>query len=191
MKKILLLGGPYGVGKTTLANNIVNNVEGSIMFDGEWAWYQGNDWNFSSENKKMALDNICHTLLNFLKNPNFDVIVFSWVLHKIEDHNLIIETLRKSNIEFELYDLSLICSETLLLNRLQNRIQSKATEFDAYYDNISIHHAYDGSVRKLKQIMSLPTRKINVDNMSKDEVLNTVLNIAGIPKKEEKLIIKH
>lgn len=191
MKKVILLGGPYGVGKTTLANNIVNNVKRSIMLDGEWAWYQGNHWNFSPENKKMALDNICHTLRNFLENPNFDTIIFSWVMHKFEDHETIVNSLRETNVEFELYDLSLICSEETLLNHLKERIIGKATEFDAYYSDDLISSAHEGSVKKLEKILTLPTQKINIDGMTKDEVLENVLSMIGLKKEEQKLIIRH
>ncbi len=43
MKKVILLSGPYGVGKTTLANNLVNALDNTVMFDRKWAWFQGNN----------------------------------------------------------------------------------------------------------------------------------------------------
>lgn len=191
MKKVILLSGPYGVGKTTLANNLVNCLNNAIMFDGEWAWFQGNNWNFSKENKCMALDNICYILSNFLKNDGFDVIVFSWVLHKQEDHDLIIESLKKTKIEFELFDISLIADSSTLESRLENRISNKATEFNASYGKEQIQRALQGSLNKQQQIIKLENIKLNVSDMNKEEVLEQILELVGLKKKKEKIYIKH
>lgn len=191
MKKVILLSGPYGVGKTTLANNLVNHLDKTVMFDGEWAWFQGNNWNFTKENKKMALDNICYVLSNFLKNDGFDVIIFSWVLHKKEDHSLIIESMKKTEIEFELYDISLIADSTTLQKRLEDRISTKATEFNASYGKEQIKKALQGSLNKLQQIIELDNIKLNVSKMNKQEVLEEILKLVGLEKNKEKIYIKH
>lgn len=191
MKKVILLSGPYGVGKTTLANNLVNSLDNTVMFDGEWAWFQGNNWNFSKENKKMALDNICYILSNFLKNDGFDVIIFSWVLHKQEDHHLIIEALKKTGIDFELFDVSLIADSSTLKKRLEDRISTKATEFNASYGKEQIQKALQGSLNKLQQIIELDNIKLDVSSMDKEEVLEEILKLIGLRKKEEKIYIKH
>lgn len=191
MKKVILLSGPYGVGKTTLANNLVNSLNNTVMFDGEWAWFQGNNWNFTKENKNMALENICFVLSNFLKNDGFEVIVFSWVLHRQEDHNLIIDALKKTEIEFELFDISIIADVSTLQSRLEERISTKATEFNASYGKEQIEKALKGSLNKLQQIMKLDNIKLNVSNMNKEKVLDEVLKLTGLEKKKEKIYIKH
>lgn len=191
MKKVILLSGPYGVGKTTLANYLVNYLNKTVMFDGEWAWFQGNNWNFTEKNKQMALDNICYVLSNFLKNDDFDIIVFSWVLHKKEDHDLIIDSLKQNEIDFELFDISLIADSNTLQKRLRNRISNKATEFNAMYGNEQIKKALQGSLNKLHKIMELDNIKLNVSNMNKEEVLEETLKLIRIKKQEDKIYIKH
>lgn len=191
MKKVILLSGPYGVGKTTLANNLANCLDKTMIFDGEWAWFQGNNWNFCEENKKMALDNICYVLNNFLKNSQIDNIVFSWVMHKQQIHDYIISSLNSSGVEFELYDISLIADEFTLKERLQKRISSKATEFNAFYDEKSIEKALNGSLNKLNQIIELDTIKVDVSNKNQEQVLTEVLQIIKMQKKTNKIYILH
>ncbi len=191
MKKVILLSGPYGVGKTTLANNLVNSLNNSVMFDGEWAWFQGNNWNFTKENKKMALDNICYVLNNFLKNPDFNIIIFSWVLHRYEDHNFIINSLEQTGILFDLFDISLIADEDTLKKRLENRIASKANEFNASYGEEQIRNALRGSLNKLHQILELKNVKLDVSKMNEEEVLNEILELTKLEKNHEKIYIKH
>lgn len=191
MKKVILLSGPYGVGKTTLANNLVNALDNTVMFDGEWAWFQGNNWNFSQENKAMALKNICYVLNSFLNNSQFDSIVFSWVMHKQEDHDFIINSLNNSGIMFELFDISLIADEKTIEQRLKKRISSKATEFNAFYDSDAIDKAVAGSLNKLNQIIKLDTIKVNVSNKDQEQVLNEVLELVELNKRNGKIYIKH
>lgn len=191
MKKVILIGGPYGAGKTTVANLLTNSFQNTVMLDGEWCWYQGNNWIFNNSTKDMAIDNICYVLSNFLKNDNFENIIFTWVLHKAKDHKTIINALRETGIEFELYDISLICSEFTLLSRLKNRIQSKATEFDAYYNSKDIFNTLEGSLKKLNQINQLDTYKIDVSDLTKNQVKEKIIEYVGLGSKQEKIFIKH
>ena len=191
MKKVIFIGGPYGVGKTTVSHFLVNSCDKTVMLDGEWCWYQGNDWNFEPNIKEMAIDNICYVLCNFLKNPYFDNIVFSWVLHKPSDHQTIIDALNRTNVDYELYDISLVCSEEVLLKRLENRMLEKANEFDAYYKKEDLLVTFNGSVKKLRQIEKLKTYKIDVSNLSKEQVQEKVAEYVGLNLKKDKIYIKH
>jgi glutamine phosphoribosylpyrophosphate amidotransferase len=56
------------------------------MLDGDWCWEQGNHWDFCDRNKEMVMDNICYLLGNFLSNPRFETVIFSWVMQLPEIH---------------------------------------------------------------------------------------------------------
>ena len=78
---ILAIAGAMGTGKSTVAGALMARLERTVWLDGDWCWQQGRDWHFDQETKTMALDNICYLLRSFVKNSNFDRVVFSWVLH--------------------------------------------------------------------------------------------------------------
>ncbi len=80
MKKLIIINGTMGVGKSTVSKEVSHRLHNSVWLDGDWCWMM-NPWNFNDENKNMVLDNICYMLTNFLKNSSFDYVIFSWVLH--------------------------------------------------------------------------------------------------------------
>jgi len=107
------------VGKTTVARELLNNIPRSVWLDGDWCWEQGNHWDFSPENKEMVMDNITYLLGNFLANSNFETVIFSWVMHLPEIHFELLSRLEEYN--FDLFDISLVCSEDELTLRLAGR----------------------------------------------------------------------
>ena len=119
MKRLIFLGGPMGVGKTTAARLLMDRMDRAVWLDGDWCWQQGRVWSFGSESRAMVLDNICHLLSNFLRNPDFDTVLFTWVLHTRALRDLILERLPAGI--YHLTDLSLVCGEGELRRRLTDR----------------------------------------------------------------------
>ena len=64
-KTLYLIGGPMGVGKTTVCRELNRLLPASVMLDGDWCWC-ANPFQVTPETKRMVLDNICHLLGNFL-----------------------------------------------------------------------------------------------------------------------------
>ncbi|MDN6899660.1 hypothetical protein [Oenococcus sicerae] len=51
-KKLILIGGTMGIGKTTIGQFLVEKrLENAVFLDGDWCWYM-NPWVFNDENKK-------------------------------------------------------------------------------------------------------------------------------------------
>ena len=126
-----------GVGKTTAARELLNNLSRSVWLDGDWCWEQGNHWDFAPENKEMVMDNITYVLGNFLANPNFETVIFSWVMHLPEIHEELLT--RLEDYEFDVFDISLICSEDELKKRLDGRGDDEVQRAIGYlplYDNL-------------------------------------------------------
>jgi predicted kinase len=167
MKKLIFIGGAPGVGKTTVAKMLIDELEKSVMLDGDWCWYQGKHWNFSQENKDMVVDNIVYTLNNFLKNDSFDHVVFSWVLHLQETHDFILKNLKFKNFKF--YDISLTCDEHII----RKRIKSANSDISSNDLEQLVNRALDRN----KCCCKLSTVKIDTSKLNKDEVLTDMLNI--------------
>ncbi|MDR3256301.1 MAG: AAA family ATPase [Endomicrobium sp.] len=167
MKKLIFISGAMSIGKTTIAKMLVNRLEKSVMLDGDWCWEQGDNWNYCQENKDMAVDNICYLLNSFLKNNNFNNVIFSWVLHLQETRDFILEKLR--NKEFRFYDISLIANEQTIRDRQKVRNPNIGVN--------ELEQAVTNSMDKMKYYHRLKTIKIDVSNLNKNEVLSAVLEI--------------
>lgn len=165
MKKLIIVNGTMGVGKTTVCKNLYKKLNNSVWLDGDWCWMM-NPWNATEESKIMVQDNITHMLRNFINNSNFECVVFNWVIHMEEIFEIILEKL--ADLEFELYKITLVCSEDELKKRMQN---------DKRDDNsISL------SLDRLKLYRGMKTNIIDNSNMSIDE---TVEKIIAIIKSED------
>ena len=81
MKKLYLIGGTMGVGKTTTCQILKRKLDKSVFIDGDWCWDM-HPFMVNEETKKLVLENICMLLNNDLKCSVFDHIIFCWVMHE-------------------------------------------------------------------------------------------------------------
>ena len=75
MKKLYLIGGTMGVGKTTVCQYLKKQLPKSVFLDGDWCWDMS-PFQVTEETKAMVLDNICHLLNRFLACSAFDHVLF-------------------------------------------------------------------------------------------------------------------
>lgn len=116
MKKLILVSGTMGVGKTTACRMLYKMAPRTAWLDGDWCWLM-NPWNLCDENKAMVMSNITFMLGAYLSNSTLDNIVFSWVMHRKE---IIDELLgRISGHGFELHLFALVCSPAELSSRME------------------------------------------------------------------------
>ena len=66
MKTLYMIGGTMGVGKTTVCQQLKQDLQNSVFIDGDWCW-DASPFQVTDETKAMVIDNICHLLNNFLK----------------------------------------------------------------------------------------------------------------------------
>ena len=81
MKRLILIGGPMGVGKTTVGRALRNLLPNSVFLDGDWCW-DADPFQVTEETKAMVLDNICFLLDQFLRCSAYEHIIFCWVMHE-------------------------------------------------------------------------------------------------------------
>lgn len=119
MKKLYLIGGPMGVGKTTACRALQARLDNCVFLDGDWCWDM-RPFQVTEETKGMVLDNICHLLNNFLHCSACENVLFCWVMHEqsIIDHILG----RLDTRGCEAVAVSLVCDEGMLRQRLQRDI---------------------------------------------------------------------
>ena len=81
MKRLYLIGGPMGVGKTAACRQLQRLLTRSVFLDGDWCWDM-HPFLVSEETRAMVMDNIAHLLGNFLRCSAFDHVIFCCVMHQ-------------------------------------------------------------------------------------------------------------
>lgn len=65
MKTLYLIGGPMGVGKTTVCQLLKNKLPYRVFLDGDWCW-DSHPFQVTEKTKEMVMKNICYLLNNFI-----------------------------------------------------------------------------------------------------------------------------
>ena len=120
MKKLYIVGGAMGVGKTSVCQQLKRDLPNSVFLDGDWCW-DAHPFRVTEETKRMVVDNIVYLLNNFLKCAAYDNVIFCWVMHQQEIIDSIVSRLETQNCEVK--TISLIADEASLSKRIRGDIQ--------------------------------------------------------------------
>lgn len=126
MKRLLLIGGTMGVGKTAVCRELQRTLPRSVFLDGDWCW-DAAPFVVNAETKAMVLDNICHLLQNFLDCSAYENVIFCWVMHQEEIVRQILSELRGT---FPVFWFSLTCTPEALRERLEGDISAGVRQPD-------------------------------------------------------------
>ncbi|OCL25719.1 nucleotide kinase [Orenia metallireducens] len=160
MKKLIIINGPMGIGKTTICKRLYKKLNSSVWLDGDWCWMM-NPFRATEENRRMVEDNITYLLNNFLDNSGFEYVIFNWVIHHEDIFKIILDKLQ--NYEFELYKISLICSKEELEKRMLKDGRKE--------ENIKM------SLERLKLYQTMKTIKIDTTNSTVEKIVDEIINI--------------
>ena len=111
MKKVIVLIGPNGVGKTTTAKAIIDLKSRSAMVDSDWCRVM-NPFMFSDATRQTVTENIFCLIRNYLLNREIDTVVFtqSWHGERKVIYDNVMAKLRETGIIFEEKVIILKCS---------------------------------------------------------------------------------
>lgn len=138
MKHVYLIGGPMGIGKSTICNQLNQDLDHSVFLDGDWCWNM-DPIIVNQDTKNMVLDNITHCLNNFIHTPGIENIIFCWVMHKQDIINQIIQKLDTEGVDIHL--ISLICEKEelikrMLIDRRDNQTIRKSLQYLELYKDL-------------------------------------------------------
>ncbi len=167
MKKIIIINGPMGVGKSTVGKLLCNRLNKSAFLEGDWC-FDLHPFIADQETKKMAVDNIIHMIHNYLKCSHCDYVVFNWVIDKHEVYQDITSRLISNDVE--IYEITLTCSEKALADRW-------------YQDNLC-----DWRIEEWLNVSKKSLSYFNgLDTMSIDTSDNTAIEVADEIKRKLRL----
>ena len=164
MKKLYLIGGTMGVGKTTVCQILKQKLEQAVFLDGDWCW-DAHPFQVNEETKAMVMDNICYLLNNFLSCSAYRNIIFCWVMHEQSIVDSILSRLCLEDCEVK--NVSLICSREALSRRLEKDIRVGIRQRDVL----------ERSVDRLKLYRTLNTVKVDVSEISAEEAAERIMEL--------------
>ncbi len=172
MKKLVVINGTMGVGKSAVCECLLKELAPGVYLDGDWCWNM-NPFVVNDENKKMVTDNIAFLLNAFLWNSGYEYVLFCWVMHREEIFQEILSGLQAR--PFELHRITLLCSEDELIRRLSEDVKKGIRQEDVVRR----------SVERLALYHKLPTRKIDVSDLSPEQAADRICKII----REEKGVV--
>ncbi len=161
MKKLYLIGGTMGVGKTTVCNILNKKLPNSVFLDGDWCW-NAEPFVVNDETKALVMKNIVFMLNNFINCSVYENIIFCWVMHEQSIIDEITEKVKTDNCE--VIKISLICREAVLRTRL-------AKDIDA---GLRASDITNRSIERLPLYYKLDTIKINVTEKSAQDIADEI-----------------
>lgn len=160
MKKLILIGGPMGVGKTTISKKLHQSLENSAFLDGDWCWDM-HPFIVNDETKKMVMNNIVYQLNQFLNCSSIHYVIFCWVMH---EQSIIDEILSRIEFDCKVYNFSLVCTKEELIKRIQKDIDLGIRQQDVL----------KRSIERLEMYQHLQTTKVDTSMLSIDEVVSSI-----------------
>lgn len=161
MKRLIIVNGTMGVGKTATCKELNKRLNNSVWLDGDWCWMM-DPFIVNEENKKMVKENIIFLLNNFISNSNIENIIFNWVMH---DESIIEEILAElTNIEYDLKKITLVCSRSELKRRISKDIDDGKRDIACL----------DRSFNYLDLYKDMNTEKFDTSGKNIDEVVEEI-----------------
>ena len=161
MKTLYMIGGTMGVGKTTVCQQLKQDLPNSVFLDGDWCW-DASPFQVTDETKAMVTNNICYLLNNFLKCSAYVNIIFCWVMHEQRIIDSILKKLDTQNCEVKC--VSLVADEKTLCERLSMDVERGVRSKDVI----------ERSIARIPMYQALNTIKIDTKGKAVAVIVNEI-----------------
>lgn len=163
-KKLLIINGVMGVGKTTVSKKLYKKLENSFWLDGDNCWNM-NPFIVNEENKEMVLNNIGFMINSFLANSSTKYVVFNWV---IQSDEIMESVLNKINTEdIDVYKITLMCTKEELIRRIEDDIKNGLRDEKNVERSLERYNMYE----------KMDTIKVDTTEKSIDEIASEIKRI--------------
>lgn len=151
MKKLILIIGPNGVGKTTTAEILLQKLSKCAYVDADWC-RAINPFPFTDAMKYAVSQNIYSLFKNYLVCEDIEYIIFPYGFHgeRKQIFEQVINKLREDSILFEVCPIILKCCKEENIKRAIRRNLSDVGQFDGIEEEVD-KVIYNFSYRKTPQ----------------------------------------
>ena len=161
MKKLYIIGGTMGAGKTAVCHQLKKILPNSVFLDGDWCW-DADPFQVTDETKSMVMDNINYLLNNFLHCSTYENEIFCWVMDQQSIIDSILDKLYTQNCEVKC--ISLIADEANLRKRLTKDVES----------GIRVKDVIERSVTRIPMYDTLNTIRIDTNEKTVAMIANEI-----------------
>jgi len=161
MNTLYLIGGPMGVGKSTVAELLKKELPAAVLLEGDWCWAM-DPFVVDEATKAMVLDHITYLLNSFLGRGRFQNIIFRWVMPEQAILDAIISRLDLR--DYRVVGVTLVCSEAELGRRLKKDISAGLRRPDIL----------ERSLLRLAACRELHTQQIDTSGLSAEQVAERI-----------------
>lgn len=172
MKKLIIVNGTMGVGKSTVCGLLLKRLMPGVWLDGDWCWNM-NPFIVNDENKAMVISNITSLLRSYLHNSGMEYVLFSWVIHQEEILDSILNPLE--GCEFELQKFTLICSAAALKSRMKGDVER----------GIRTSDGIARSIARLPLYEKMATEKIDVSRVTPEQTAQIIERKVRTPPRQK------
>lgn len=142
MKKLIVIIGPNGVGKSTTASALLEKCPQCAYVDSDWC-RRINPFAFTEATKQTVIENIYCLIKNYLLCSDIRTVVFPYGFHgeRKEIFDLVMQKLKSDEIEISLKLIVLKCS----LDENRKRAMADGRDLERIERGINnTFHFYDG-----------------------------------------------
>lgn len=161
MKRLILIGGTMGAGKTAASLALARILPNNVFLDGDWCWRMS-PFTVTDETKAMVMDNITYLLSNFLRCDCIENVIFCWVMHEQAIIDGILSRLPLDGVS--VFSFSLVPSESALRERLLRDV----------IIGLRTEDVIERSVPRLSLYERLDTMKIDTTALSPEETAEKI-----------------
>ena len=164
MKRLFLIGGAMGIGKTTTAEALAKILPDNVLLDGDWCWKM-TPFTVTEETKGMVMENITFLLGQFLKCSAYENVIFCWVMHEQSIIDTILSRIPTEDVR--VIPISLVGTPEALRAHLTGDIEKGIRTEDVIGRSLSYLPKYE----------SLNTIKIDVSALSAEDAARKICEL--------------
>lgn len=167
MKRLVIIHGPMGVGKSAVCRELLARTDRSVYLDGDWCWNM-HPFVVNEENKVMVLQNIRFLLRSFLQNSGLQTVIFCWVMQDMAILQSVLEGV--SQLADAVHIFTLTAEPSNLRARLEKDIWA------GLRDGESLHRG----LAYLPLYADMPTVHLSTDDRSPAAVAQEIIGQIGL-----------
>ena len=164
MKRLFLIGGAMGIGKTATSEALAKRLPSNVFLDGDWCWKM-TPFTVTEETKGMVMENITFMLGQFLKCSVYENVIFCWVMHEQSIIDAILSRIPTEDVR--VIPISLVGTPEVLTAHLTGDIEK----------GIRTEDVIGRSLAYLPKYESLNTIKIDVSSLSAEETAQRICEL--------------
>lgn len=164
MKKLYLIGGTMGVGKTSVSQCIKRELPNAVFLDGDWCW-DADPFQITEETKEMVIDNICYLLNHFVRCSAYENIIFCWVMHEQSIIDTILDQVDTTDCVVKI--VSLMAGKETLTERITKDVVSGSRSADVL----------ERSLARLPLYQSINSVKVETDGKAVRDIAKEIIRV--------------